>query len=97
MKHAATVVLFLIASNAAIAQDPNDAATIYYGSQYVHKKWLLHNLVDLSIDGGKTFAPIRIGHGDTHDLWINPNNPSIMGLRGTIGGFQFVIGYPRSC
>lgn len=28
-----------------------------------------------SIDGGKTFSPIRIGHGDTHDLWINPNDP----------------------
>ncbi len=28
-----------------------------------------------SIDGGKTFFPIRIGHGDTHDLWINPNDP----------------------
>lgn len=28
-----------------------------------------------SIDGGKTFAPVRVGHGDTHDLWINPNDP----------------------
>jgi photosystem II stability/assembly factor-like uncharacterized protein len=28
-----------------------------------------------SIDGGKTFFPVRVGHGDTHDLWINPNDP----------------------
>ncbi|NOS91164.1 MAG: glycosyl hydrolase [Cyclobacteriaceae bacterium] len=27
-----------------------------------------------SIDGGKTFSNIRVGHGDTHDLWINPKN-----------------------
>ena len=28
-----------------------------------------------SIDGGKTFTPVRVGHGDTHDLWINPADP----------------------
>ncbi len=27
-----------------------------------------------SIDGGKTFKPISVPHGDQHDLWINPNN-----------------------
>lgn len=27
-----------------------------------------------STDGGKTFAKINVGHGDTHDVWINPNN-----------------------
>jgi photosystem II stability/assembly factor-like uncharacterized protein len=25
-----------------------------------------------SIDGGRTFTKLRIAHGDTHDLWINP-------------------------
>ncbi len=28
-----------------------------------------------SNDGGKTFRQIQVGHGDTHDLWINPKNP----------------------
>jgi photosystem II stability/assembly factor-like uncharacterized protein len=28
-----------------------------------------------SIDGGKTFKIIPVGHGDTHDVWINPKNP----------------------
>ncbi|MDX1627433.1 MAG: glycosyl hydrolase, partial [Fulvivirga sp.] len=28
-----------------------------------------------SIDGGKTFAPVGVPHGDNHDLWINPDNP----------------------
>jgi photosystem II stability/assembly factor-like uncharacterized protein len=32
-----------------------------------------------SIDGGKTFAPVRgCHHGDHHDLWIDPKNPDRM-------------------
>ncbi len=32
-----------------------------------------------SIDGGKTFDKrYRVPHGDTHDLWINPDQPDIM-------------------
>jgi photosystem II stability/assembly factor-like uncharacterized protein len=27
-----------------------------------------------SADGGKTFKPIPVHHGDTHDVWINPTN-----------------------
>jgi photosystem II stability/assembly factor-like uncharacterized protein len=39
-----------------------------------------------SIDGGRTFAQVRVGHGDTHDLWINPNNSAIIGLADDGGG-----------
>jgi photosystem II stability/assembly factor-like uncharacterized protein len=28
-----------------------------------------------SNDGGKSFSRIRVRHGDTHDVWINPGNP----------------------
>lgn len=28
-----------------------------------------------STDGGKTIRNIQVHHGDTHDVWINPNNP----------------------
>ena len=28
-----------------------------------------------SFDGGKTFKEIEVHHGDTHDIWINPDNP----------------------
>ena len=28
-----------------------------------------------STDGGKTIRNIRVHHGDTHDVWINPNKP----------------------
>lgn len=39
-----------------------------------------------SIDGGKTFSNIRVGHGDTHDLWINPSNNANMILGDDGGG-----------
>ena len=29
-----------------------------------------------SFDGGKTFKVIPVHHGDTHDIWINPENPA---------------------
>lgn len=39
-----------------------------------------------SIDGGKTFSNIRVGHGDTHDLWINPKNAANVALADDGGG-----------
>ena len=48
-----------------IYADPNDANTVYALNVYLHQ----------SKDGGKTFKTINVGHGDCHDLWINPNNP----------------------
>ena len=33
-----------------------------------------------SIDGGKTFAPVRVGHGDTHDFWIHPTQNNILAI-----------------
>ncbi len=29
-----------------------------------------------SENGGQTFNRVSVGHGDTHDLWINPDNPT---------------------
>ncbi len=33
-----------------------------------------------SIDGGKTFASMRVIHGDCHDFWINPDNPENLAM-----------------
>ena len=38
-----------------------------------------------SDDGGKTFKTVRVPHGDNHDLWISPNDPSRM-INGNDGG-----------
>ncbi|MGH7477179.1 MAG: WD40/YVTN/BNR-like repeat-containing protein, partial [Longimicrobiales bacterium] len=40
-----------------------------------------------STDGGETFEPVRLPHGDVHDLWINPNDSRIMGVADD-GGVQ---------
>jgi photosystem II stability/assembly factor-like uncharacterized protein len=31
-----------------------------------------------SIDGGRTFTPVRVPHGDNHDLWINPDDNQVL-------------------
>jgi photosystem II stability/assembly factor-like uncharacterized protein len=46
--------------------DPSDGQTVY----------VLNVQMWRSKDGGKSFGRIAIGHSDTHDLWINPKNPS---------------------
>lgn len=51
-----------------IFADPQDANTIY----------VLNAPFMKSIDGGKSFTQISVPHGDTHDLWINPENSEIM-------------------
>jgi hypothetical protein len=41
------------------------------------RKWINVLNVDAwkTSDGGKSFKKINVGHGDTHDVWINPLNP----------------------
>jgi photosystem II stability/assembly factor-like uncharacterized protein len=39
-----------------------------------------------SIDGGRNFTNVRVGHGDTHDLWINPRNNQNLALADDGGG-----------
>ncbi len=38
-----------------------------------------------SRDGGSTFSPIAMPHGDNHDLWIDPQDPRVM-IEGNDGG-----------
>ena len=48
--------------------DPNDADTVF----------VLNAPFLKSVDGGKTFVPVQVPHGDNHYLWINPNNSDWM-------------------
>jgi photosystem II stability/assembly factor-like uncharacterized protein len=48
--------------------------------------WVLNAPAMRSIDGGRTFQNIRVGHGDTHDLWINPKNSNNVALADDGGG-----------
>ncbi|MGH2442708.1 MAG: WD40/YVTN/BNR-like repeat-containing protein, partial [Chloroflexota bacterium] len=57
--------------------DPRDADTC----------WVLNLECLKSIDGGKSFDSVPTGHGDNHDLWIDPHNPLRM-IEGNDGGAQ---------
>lgn len=53
-----------------IEADPRNENTVY----------ALNTSLYRSIDGGKTFDVVPVPHGDTHDLWINPRDPSVMAV-----------------
>ncbi len=55
--------------------DPVDADTVYILNVMFHR----------SVDGGKSFDMVMVPHGDTHDLWINPENNQMM-VYGDDGG-----------
>lgn len=65
--------------------DPQNADVVY----------VLNAPMMRSIDGGKTFTNIRVGHGDTHDLWINPANAANM-ILGDDGGGEITFNTGRS-
>jgi photosystem II stability/assembly factor-like uncharacterized protein len=48
--------------------------------------YVLNAPVMRSIDGGKTFQNVPVGHGDTHDLWINPRKNTNLALADDGGG-----------
>ncbi|MCH2464093.1 MAG: glycosyl hydrolase, partial [Gemmatimonadetes bacterium] len=51
-----------------IFTDPVDQETVY----------VLNAPMMKSIDGGRNFTNVSVPHGDTHDLWINPNDGDVM-------------------
>ena len=59
----------------SITADPENENTLYLMNLSVHR----------SIDGGKTFTAIRVPHGDTHIMWVDPNNPNRL-INGNDGG-----------
>ena len=46
-------------------------------------------------DAGKTFRQIQVGHGDTHDIWINPKNPNNF-ILGDDGGAEVTFNQGRT-
>jgi photosystem II stability/assembly factor-like uncharacterized protein len=56
--------------------DPGDENTVY----------VLNAPMLRSVDGGRTFEALQVGHGDTHDLWIDPDDSRRMILGDDGGG-----------
>jgi len=65
--------------------DPTDENTIYAMNTGLYR----------SIDGGRTFDPIAVPHGDVHDLWVDPNDPTRM-IVADDGGGQVSVNYGRT-
>lgn len=57
--------------------------------------YVLNAPMTKSIDGGKTFTTVRVGHGDTHDLWINPTDNRNM-ILGDDGGGEITFNSGKS-
>jgi photosystem II stability/assembly factor-like uncharacterized protein len=68
-----------------ILADPRQADVVY----------VLNSPLTKSIDGGKTFTVIPVGHIDTHDLWINPNDTQNM-ILGDDGGAEITFNGGRT-
>ena len=51
-----------------VAADPQNENTVYVMNLGVFR----------SIDGGKTFSRVRVPHGDTHAMWIDPKDAKRM-------------------
>ena len=63
-----------------VRADPTDPNTVYALNTGLYR----------SVDAGKTFEPIQVPHGDVHDLWINPGDPSRM-IVADDGGAQVTV------
>jgi len=63
-----------------VVADPKSADTVYVLNVQLLK----------SVDGGKSFAPVRTPHGDNHDLWIDPDDPERM-IEGNDGGASVTL------
>ena len=58
-----------------VTADPTNENTLYVMNLTVWK----------SIDAGKTFSRIRVPHGDTHTMWVDPKDPNRL-INGNDGG-----------
>ncbi len=61
----------------AVTADPVDENTVYVMNLQVMR----------SVDGGRTFSVVRVPHGDTHIMWIDPKDNKRM-INGNDGGAQ---------
>ncbi|HYW33372.1 MAG TPA: glycosyl hydrolase [Gemmatimonas sp.] len=59
----------------SITADPTNENTLYVMNLQVSK----------SIDAGRTFTRLRVPHGDTHVMWVDPKDPNRL-INGNDGG-----------
>lgn len=60
--------------------DPTDADIVYVNNEDFYK----------STNGGQDWTTIRTPHGDNHDMWINPDDPSVF-IQSNDGGANVTL------
>jgi photosystem II stability/assembly factor-like uncharacterized protein len=76
----------LINADRTIRQRAFYYTRVYADPQAKDTVYVLNVAFFRSTDAGKTLRPIRVPHGDNHDLWIAPNDPKRMGQSNDGGG-----------
>ncbi len=59
----------------AVTADPSDENTVY----------VMNLSVSRSVDGGRNFSTVRVPHGDTHIMWVDPKDSKHL-INGNDGG-----------
>ena len=65
-----------------VTADPTDENTVYVMNLQVWR----------SVDGGKTFSMVRVPHGDTHIMWVDPKDSRRL-INGNDGGATISYDY----
>jgi photosystem II stability/assembly factor-like uncharacterized protein len=68
---------------------------VYAGPKNPDELYLPNVQLHRSTDGGKSFSAIPVLHGDTHDLWIDPDDPRRM-IMGDDGGATISFNWGRT-
>ena len=68
-----------------VTGDPTDENTV----------WINNVLLYKSLDGGANFTVVPTPHPDSHQIWINPENPRIM-IEGNDGGANVTVNGGRT-
>ncbi|HJQ20301.1 MAG TPA: glycosyl hydrolase [Gemmatimonadaceae bacterium] len=66
----------------AVTADPTDENTVYVMNLSVWR----------SVDGGRTFSRLRVPHGDTHIMWVDPKDSRRL-INGNDGGATISFDY----
>lgn len=81
----------LISTNNDLRQRPWYFSQLFCDPKDANKLYVLNVQAWRSIDGGRTWTPdINEGHGDNHDMWIDPDDPQRL-IIGDDGGPEVSI------
>jgi len=67
----------LVSSSPALRSRPFYFNNIDVNPKNENEVWVNSLSVQKSVNGGRSWTPVRVPHGDSHGIWFNPDNPNI--------------------